>query len=184
MPRDLDTPTQGQVTSLAVTVGFLLQITFNTGVYYLCTLPNNLSWNNQTWVGTGSFGSVGQIAEGSNIQAYGTTVTLSGIDPTLLADSLNDIQIGAPALLYLAFFNSSNSLVTNPTCVFSGLVDKPSIQCGSDTVSIGINLESPMIRLQRGSFRRYTAADQHINNPGDTGFNWVPSLNFLALRWG
>jgi hypothetical protein len=185
MPRNLDTATQGQLTAGTVTLAFFLQVTFNTGTYYLCTLPNNFSWNSQSWVGTGSLGQVGQISEGTDIKAYGTSVTLSGIDPTLLADCLNDIQLGAQALLYLGFFNTGTmTLVTNPTCVFSGQVDQPSIQCGPDSVAITLNLESPMIRLQRGSFRRYTTADQHIDNPGDTGFDWVPELNFLAENWG
>jgi len=183
MPRNLDTTTKAQVKAGSVTLTFLLQITFKTGTYYLSTLPNNLSWNGQTWVGTGSLGSVGTIPEGSDIQAYGTTVTLSGIDPVLLADSLNDIQIGAQASLYLAFLNNG-SLLTTPTCIFAGQVDKPRIQCGAESVSITLNLESPMIRLQRGSFRRYTAADQHIDHPGDSGFDWVPSLSFMALKWG
>jgi hypothetical protein len=183
MPRNLDSATKSQLQSLSVTLAFLLQVTFKTGTYYLCTLPNNLSWNGQTWVGTGSLGSVGQISEGTDVQAYGTSVTLSGIDPALLADSLDEIQIGAQATLYLAFLNGG-ALVTDPTCIFSGQVDKPSIQCGAETISITLNLESPMIRLQRGSFRRYTSADQHIDHPGDTGFDWVPSLNFMALKWG
>lgn len=184
MPRNLDSPTQQQLQANQIYLAFLLQITFTTGTYYLCTLPNNLSWNDQTWVGTGSLGQVGEIAEGTNIQAYGTSVTLSGIDPTLLADCLSDIQIGAAAILYVAFFTPSMALVTAPTCVFSGQVDKPGIQCGAESVAITLNLESPMIRLQRGSFRRYTTPDQHIDHPGDTGFDWVPSLNFLALQWG
>jgi hypothetical protein len=184
MPRNLDSATQAQTTAPKISTAFLLQITFKTGTYYLCTLPTSLSWNGQTWIGTGSLGQVGQISEGTEVQAYGTTVTLSGIDSTLLADSLSDIQIGAQASLYVAFFDSNNSLVTAPTCIFAGVVDQPSIQCGADTVSISLDLESEMIRLQRGSFRRFTSADQHIDAPGDTGFDWVPSLNFLALNWG
>lgn len=185
MPRNLDTATQSQVQSTGVTLAFFLQIVFTTGTYYLSTLPNNFAWGGNTWVGTGSFGSVGQFTEGTDIKAYGTSVTLSGIDPVLLGDCLSDIQIGAPAVLYLGFFNlASMTLVTTPTCVFSGQVDKPSIAAGAQTVSITVNLESYMIRLQRGSFRRCTAADQHIDHPGDTGFDWVPSLNFMALKWG
>jgi hypothetical protein len=185
MPRDLDTATQAQVVAGTVTLAFFLEITFNTGTYYLSTLPNNFTWNSQTWVGTGGFGQVGQIAEGTDIKAYGTSVTLSGIDPTILADCLNDIQLGAAAVLYVGFFNTGTlTLVAAPTCIFSGQVAEPSIQAGGDTVAITLNLESPMLRLQRGSFRRYTTADQHIDNPGDTAFDWVPELNFLALNWG
>jgi hypothetical protein len=185
MPRNLDSPTQAQVQANAVYVAFFLQVTFSTGIYYLSTLPCNFVWGGNTWLGMGSLGSVGAIAEGTDIQAYGTNVTLSGIDPVILADCLDDIQIGAQAILYLGFFNATTlTLVTTPTCMFSGQVDQPSIVPGMDTISISLNLESPMIRLQRGSMRRYTAADQHIDHPGDTAFDWVPSLNFMALKWG
>jgi hypothetical protein len=184
MPRNLDTATTQQLTSNAISPALFLSITFKTGTSYVSTLPFNLSWNGHTWLGVGDLGQVGVITEGTDVQAYGVSVTLSGIDSTLLADSLDDIQVGLPAILYLAFLNSSGALITTPTCIFSGQVDKPQIQCGADTVAITLNLESPMIRLQRGSYRRYTSADQHIDHPGDTAFDWVPSLNFCALRWG
>jgi hypothetical protein len=185
MPRSLDSTTQGQVQANAVYIAFFVQITFNTGTYYLSTLPCNFVWGGQTWLGTGSFGQVGQISEGTDIQAYGTSITLSGIDQAILADCLNDIQIGAQAIVYLGFFNPTTfTLMATPTCVFSGLVDEPTLAPNMETVSITLNLESPMIRLQRGSFRRYTPADQHIDYPTDTGFDGVAALNFNALKWG
>jgi hypothetical protein len=185
MPRNLDSTTQSQVQANAVYIAFFLQITFSTGTYYLSTLPNNFSWGGQTWLGSGSFGHVGQISEGTDIQAYGTSVTLSGVDPVIVADCLNEIVTGATAILYLGFFSASSlTLVATPTCVFSGMVDESTAAPGLDTSTITINLESLMIRLQRGSFRRYTSADQHIDNPGDTGFDSVPALNFMAVRWG
>ena len=184
MPRQLDSATISEIGSNQVSLCYLLQITFTTGTVYLTSAPVNLSWNGQTWLGLGSLSSVGPIAEGSDIQAYGCTVTLSGIDPVLIADSLNDIQIGAAATLYVGFLTPAMALVTAPTIIFAGQVDEPTISYGAETVTISLNLESPLIRLQRGSFRRLTAADQRINYPGDSGFDWVPSLNFMALRWG
>lgn len=184
MPRDIDSTTQTQTSTNDIRIGFLLEITFKSQTSYLSTLPYNLSWNGQTWLGLGSFGQIGEVTEGVDVEAYGTTVSLSGIDVTLLGESLSDIKLGAPALLYLMFFDGAGNILGTPTIVFGGQVDKPSIVGGPDTVTITLNLETEMINLQRSQMRRLTSADQKIDFPNDISFDWVPQLNFLALKWG
>jgi hypothetical protein len=130
----------------------------------------------------GSLGAVGEIQESTEIKADGTSVQLSGIDPALLNESLNDIQLGAPATLWLGIFSEGAVLAAYP--IFVGTVDKPQIPIGPDTISIQLALETRMANLQRASNRRYTAADQRSYYPSDTGFNWVETLNDISLIWG
>lgn len=136
-----------------------------------------------TYLGVGSLGSIGDINEGVEVKADGTTVTLSGIDPTLLNDCLADIQLGAPATLWFALF-SNGAIVGKPYPLFVGTVDRPTIPIGSDTISITLALENRMANLQRPSNRRYTAGDQMYYYPTDSGFNWIETLNDVSLVWG
>lgn len=57
-------------------------------------------------------------------------------------------------------------------------------QDGHTNLTIELALENRMIDLQRAINRRYTAANQHIQYPNDTAFNWVETLSDQALRWG
>jgi hypothetical protein len=184
MPRTIDAPNIAQLQAHDARMAFFLEITFRTETCYLSTLTGNYVWNGQTWAGTGAMGKISTIEEGVDLQSYGTSVSLSGLDPVLLPEAMGDIQIGAPAYLYQAFFDSAMNIIGSPVLIFAGQVDQPSIQVGGGTATISLNLESPMSRLQSGSYRKLTDADQRMNYPTDSAFVYVSVLNFQALRWG
>ena len=102
---------------------------------------------------------------------------------SMLQEALGDVLLGAPAKIWFGLMNGP-ALLGVPYLVFSGLVDKPSVHVGTDTLSITLALENRLLNLQRANQRRYTAADQKIYFPTDMAFNWVESLNDIALRWG
>jgi hypothetical protein len=63
-------------------------------------------------------------------------------------------------------------------------VDKPHISTGATTITVSLALENRLANLQRASARLWTAADQNIEYPTDSAFNWVEVLNDISLRWG
>lgn len=140
----------------------------------------------QTYLGVGSLASVGAITEGVDVNAAGTTVTLSGIDPTILNECLTDIKSGATAKIWSGAFTTDGTMTLIARYLhFSGVVDKPQVSYPSaDTVSITLALESRLLDLSRASQRRYTAADQNVTYPTDIAFNWVEILQDAAWRWG
>jgi hypothetical protein len=184
MSRNLPAPMLAGVQSNLIRPAFMADLTFRTSTQYVWTGPSTLVYNGNNYLGIGSLGAVGSIMEGTEVRADGTTVTLSGIDPVLLSDSMTDIQVGAPAVLYFALVDTSLNLIGTPYVIFRGKVDKPTITPGLDTFTITLALESPLANLQRPNLRRYTAADQRLYYPDDTAFNWVEVLNDIALRWG
>jgi hypothetical protein len=66
--------------------------------------------------------------------ADGTTVELSGIDPIYKNECLTDIQVGRPAMIWFGLF-ANGVILGEPSLVFSGTVDKPTLQIGGDTVT-------------------------------------------------
>jgi hypothetical protein len=184
MSRNISTPMLAGITSSFIRPAIMADLTFRSGTQYVWTGPIDLVWNAQTYRGIGSLGTVGNIAEGTQVRADGTSISLSGIDPALLSDSLNDIQVGAPAVLYFALVDATLTIIGTPYVIFRGKVDKPTINPGLETFTISLALESPLTNLQRPNLRRYTSADQRLYYPDDTGFAWVELLNDIALRWG
>lgn len=144
-----------------VTLCWLLDLQLVSGVEHVWNGVGSLSSNGNTYSGVGSMGAVGPIAEGSDVKARGTTVQLSGIDPTLLADCLSDIQQGAPATLWLATFAAGG--IQAAYAAFGGTVNKAPIAMGVKTVTIQLALETKMANLQRATNRRYTMADQRVS---------------------
>jgi hypothetical protein len=180
--RDLPSGMPAQISANAIIPGILAVITFKSMTTYTWSGVGSLVYGGNTYLGVGSLGKVDRISEGVDVRSYGTTVGLSGINPTLLAETLSDIQLGASATISLALFDGSGN-VLNAYVVFSGVVDKPTIAPGLKELSISLALETRLANLSRASNRRYTAADQNLYYPGDTAFNWVESLNDQALKW-
>jgi hypothetical protein len=73
-----------------------------------------ITWNGYTWTGIGQLGSISAIDKGWTIKAKGITLTLSGIDPTLLGE----FSLGQPVTVYLGLFNAS-SLIASPITSFA-----------------------------------------------------------------
>lgn len=161
---------------------FLLDLQLVSGTVHVWSGVGTVTWNGNSYQGVGSLGGVGEIGEGTQVRAEGTTVTLSGIDTALLNDTLADIQVNAPATVWLGAF--ANGAIVAAAGAFAGVVGSPSIAVGPATLSIQVRLESAMSNLQRPTNRRYTSADQRYYHPDDSGFNWVEVLNDIALRWG
>jgi len=183
MPRNISAPMVASLTSNQIRPAFLAIITFRTQTVYCWTGAGNLTYNGNIYLGVGDFGKLAPITEATNVQAYSTSIELSGIDPNLLAESLTDIQVGAPASIYFALLDSSNNILGTPYPMFVGCVDKPSIQVGTKQMTISLALESKLANLQRASLRRYTSADQQLYYPSDCAFAWVESLSDQALKW-
>ena len=183
MPRDISSPMLAQLTTNAISPCFLASIAFKSQTVYCRTGAGSLVYGGNTYLGVGDFGKLSAITEGADVQAYGMSITLSGIDPNLLAESLTDVQLGAAATIYFALLDGSGNIYGTPYPAFVGVVDKPSVQVGVTAVTISLALENRLSNLQRASQRKYTAADQQRYFPGDTAFNWVESLNDQALKW-
>ncbi|HKD62364.1 MAG TPA: hypothetical protein VKB47_18010 [Terracidiphilus sp.] len=184
MSRNLGSPMITAITSNGpIGLLALVDITLKTGSAHVWSGVGTLSWNGNTYLGVGSLGEIGDVKEGIEVRAEGTTIALSGIDPNLLTDCLSDIQIGAPATIWFGVFQNG-AIVGTPYPLFSGTVDKPSTPIGTDSLTIALALESKMTDHARATMRRYTSSDQRYYYSDDIGLHWVETLADIALRWG
>ena len=179
--RNLDPAFVAALRGYVIVPAILADLTFASGTTHAWTGYGPLTWSGNTYLGVGQLAGIGDITEGIRVQADGTTVSLSGIDPALYDAAMADIQLGAPATLWLALL--SQGQVVSVYQHFQGLIDQPTVSPGPDTITISIALENKMTNLQRASARRYTSADQHIAYPDDIAFSWVECLNDIAIRW-
>jgi hypothetical protein len=183
MSRNLDSFLAAALPDSLIWPCFLVQLTFRSETVNAWTGIGTLVADGISYLGTGSLGTISAISEASDVKADGLTLTLSGIDPALLADSLTDIQIGASAKVYFGLMASASTLIGS-YLVFSGTIDKPQIRTSVESLTISLALENRLVNLSRANQRRYTSADQRIYFPTDMAFNWVEILNDIALLWG
>jgi hypothetical protein len=183
MPRDLTTGVVTAITAKRVRAAFLASIAFASETAYLWTGVGDFSWNGMSFKGLGSLAEVSTVSEGSDVQAEGIHLTLSGIDSHLMGDALSEIQLGLPATVYFALFDENMNLIPNPAVAYRGLVDQPSISISGESMTISLAIENRFINMGRAQFSRYTSAEQHRFYPGDNGFFFVESLANAAFRW-
>jgi hypothetical protein len=163
---------------------FLVSITFATSTVNAWTGKGTLTWNGTNFLGVGTMGEVAVVEEGATVQARGTTLTLSGIDSSLLGDVLNDLRQGLPVTIWFALFDATPAIIGNPVIAFRGRVDQPTITVTGPTATIAINCESRLMDLNTPAERRYTNEDQWRDFPGDRGFEFVNSVQEVTIYWG
>src|SRR6185437_16629012 len=93
--RNIDSGLVAEVSKVVFRPAVLAMLTFRSQTSYAWSGIGSLVWGGNTFLGMGSFADIGSIGEGTDVQADGTTLTLSGIDSNLLAECMTDIQLGA-----------------------------------------------------------------------------------------
>lgn len=184
MSRSLTSGTAGQLTQKQVYPIVLVQLTFTDGITYAWTGIGNLVWNGNTYTGVGQLGKIGPITEDTAVQAQGLELTLTGVPQNLLNEALGHCAQGNAVLVYFGFLDASGNVIADPYLAFSGRMDVPTIDEGSDTATITLTAENRLIDLDRPRLRNFTEQDQILDYPTDTGFTFVPNLQQLNLIWG
>jgi hypothetical protein len=183
MPRPMSSAMLAAIQSTDLQPALFVELTFNGATAYLWSGNTSITWNSQTWSGLGSLLSLAVAEDGATVEARGITITVSGLDPNLLPDCLNDFQLGLPAIAYLGFF-SGGSLISTPITSWSGRMDLPTIDVSGETATIAINCESRLLDMNIPCDRRYTQQDQQMTWPDDLGFQFVDSIQEFVLAWG
>lgn len=186
--RNLGTTLATGLANGVIVPAFFAMLTFRSATKYVWSGLGSIAGpNGQTYVGVGSLASIGAIVEGIGVQADGTTVGLSGLEkmvgqsPDFLSECLTDIRSQAPATLWFGLLSATGNAFYQ---IFSGVIDKAAVSLDPETIGINLALESRLVDLGRATARRYTSADQNLDYPDDSGFDYVEPLNDMAIIWG
>jgi len=183
MSRDLTAAVITEIDATELQPILLFRGEFATGIVRAWSGFGDLSWDGQTWIGTGTLLQVSAIQEASETVANGATINLTGVPLELISLALSSVRQGRDGKIYLGFL-SNGAVVIDPVLVFQGRLDVPIIEENGETATISIAYESRLIDLQKPRESRYTDQDQQRAYPGDLGMAFVPSLQEKTLNWG
>lgn len=183
MARNLTSGMLAQTTAAQVSPILLVSIVFASSTQYLWTGVGDLLWNGQTWRGVGDLGKISNISETGGVQADGMSLSLNGIAPDILADSLSEIRVGRPVLVYLGFLDTSGNVVPTPYVLYRGLVDQPKTSCGVTDATVSIAVENRLNDMGRNSSLRLDSETQRRKYPNDAGLDFIPQLVESAWAW-
>jgi hypothetical protein len=184
MARNLTAALNTEFTSDSFTVVFFFKSVWNSGTSYLWTGYEDISWDGQTWLGTGNLAGVSSIEETQEIIASGATFTLSGVPSALLALALGDARQGNEVSMWVGALDSAGAIVVDPYKVFSGLMDVPGIQENGENSVITLQAENRLIELDRPREVRYTDRYQQGRFASDVGMEYIAGLQDKSIHWG
>ncbi len=201
MARDMTSAMQTAIGAERGTLAHLFEINSSGGTLRLATTPNDVSWDSYTWQGIGGVMTFDVVVEQDDLSGQGTTLTLSGVDQTVIAVLLSNHLRGREAVVYLVHFDSNMAIIADPIEIYRGFLN------GSFTVTEhretdalgpgGVTITTRIItRLDELNQMRVTKTNLQshrdmLRRAGLTGtdldddfFRLVPNLVNKPIYWG
>ena len=183
MPRTISSGAESAIASPSVRAAYLVELMFNNNSVRVTNAGQSILWDNQTWLGVGRLGSIGAIKETADSQLTGISLSLSGIDSSMVALALNEDYKNRPCRVWMAFLTTGYAVIDAPILMFSGSIDRMDIDIGA-TATVTLTAESRLADWDRPRIRRYTHEDQKSKYPNDKGFEFVSALVEAKFAWG
>lgn len=205
MSRDLSTGVSDALEDDVIYPFTAVELQFDGGnVIRLWTGVGTLVFEGQSWVGAGELLDISSIEETADIAAKGATITLSGVPSSVLSLALSEPYQGRIGKVYLGLFKTafllkeSSSFIlleggdkinletqdTSLTEVFSGFMDRMTIDEQADSSTIGLSLENKLVTLERPRTARYSHEFQRTIDSTDKGLEYVESIQLKEFVWG
>jgi len=206
MSRDLSTGVSDSLEQDVIYPFTAVELQFDGGnVVRLWTGVGTLVYGGNSWTGAGELLDISSIEETSDISAKGATVTLSGVPSSVLSLALSEPYQGRVGKIYLGLFsigalekengtdyillqNGDKILLeeqeTSLTEVFSGFMDRMTIDEQAESSTIGLSLENKLVTLERPRTARYSHEFQRTIDSTDKGLEYVESLQLKEFVWG
>lgn len=174
--RDISTALSDKLLGKDVDLFVAVELMFDSGALRIWSGIGDKSIGGQTYTGTGSLLSVGGIEESDGLSAPGASISLSGVDSSLVSLAIQEPYQNRDCRILLGsgddFFE-----------IFSGFMDVMTIEDSGETCVINLTVESRLIILDRKVPLRYTQETQNSLYPGDTFFSTVASLQDKKVDW-
>lgn len=179
------TPAMQTAVAQSQYVPFLfIELDFVSGFLRLCTAGHDIPWNGSNWIGVGRIGSVDAINEDSALQANGYRLTLSGLDPDIIAIAQQEDYQGRPCKMWLPLVDvASGAIIQDPLLIVRARMDAMELMHGH-VAAVSLLVESELAAWDRPKVRRYTDADQRSEFSTDRGFEFIAVTSTRTLSWG
>lgn len=138
------------------------------------------------WEGVGKLGQISDI-DRSVVPKSGVpvTLTLSGVDPDLIAKSLAAPEQvkGKPCKIFDQHFDEDYRLLDAPQPVVTALMDRMLIQDNGLSANITVSTLTLLYNRRRPAYGYLNAASQRKRFPGDGGADQISRLMNSTAKW-
>ncbi len=173
------------LTAAGVRICHFVKMEFDSGTVAIWTGLGTVSFGGTNFLGKGGSLAFSFPSETVEQRATSGTVTLGGLDPSILAIADTENYQGRRITIWTgAFDTTTGALIADPTIEFRGLMDTMEPTDDGSTATIVLGVVSRAAAFDRPSLRRYTPEDQALRDPTDKGFDFVAGLQDKVITWG
>jgi len=180
--RGLSATNQTEIAKASLQPILMAKLEFGTPVY-VHTGIGTITFDGNDYLGVGDFGGASDVRETEVLGPSPLTLSLSGIDSSLVTEALDSGAYGDVITLYEGYKQDDGTLVADPWIVWKGWFEYSQLQRGGEnTVSIICTHDLAVLEEKDG--RRFTDEDQQDEFSGDLGFEFVHDSVGKKLSWG
>lgn len=179
MSRSINTGLLSALTADSVEPYLAIDLDFDTEPLYIWTGYGDKLIGANTYLGAGQLLSVGGLQEVSDLAAKSVTLTLSGMDDTILNMALTENYQRRSCTIRLGEMSRPETVI-----LFEGFMNTMSISDDGGQSVISLTVESKLISLEKASNRRYTHDNHQSRYSGDTFFAYVADIQDKEIIWG
>ena len=162
-----------------------VDLDFDSGNVRLWGGIGDLTLEGNDFTGAGNLLTISDISDETDLKTTGVTLSLSGMDTTVLNLALTENYVNRPIKLYLVFLAGGSNELAGSLVTFSGRMQSMTIGDDPDNgIVITLSAENRLIDLQRPCNLRYTNSSQQFVQSGDTSFRYVAQMEDLEIVWG
>tara|TARA_R100001460_G_scaffold29892_3_gene59171 strand:- start:2866 stop:3507 length:642 start_codon:yes stop_codon:yes gene_type:complete len=163
---------------------FAVKAEFDTSDVLVWNGAEDLVISSETYAGAGQLLSVGAVEDDAELKSAGLSVSISGMDTTVLDYALTENYQNRFVSLFMGFLMGGANEAAGVMTLFKGRMVNLSVVDTTDGATISINAENRLLDLRRPSNLRYTKNAQTSIDSTDTGFNRINTLQDKTFVWG
>lgn len=183
MSRGLTTAAATAATSEIVARTVAVELDFPSGFVRVNGSVASVVIGGNEFIGIGGLGGISAAEESAELQAYGLSVSLSGIPRDAIALALVEAYQNRPATVWEVLLNRDTwQPIADPVVIFRGRMDQMNVSLGQ-TATVEVRLENRLVDWERPRIRRYTSEDQQVLHPTDRGFEFVTDVAEREIVW-
>ena len=182
--QGIDTAISSRLGADAQQMFFAVKAEFDTDDIRVWTGTDDITVNSETYTGAGTLLAISGVEEDLELKSSGLSISLSGMDSTVLNYALTENYQNRPITIFLGFQMGGSNESAGELTLFKGRMTSLQINDTPEGATVTIDCENRLVDLDRPSNLRYTVESQEFLNSGDTGFNRVQSLADKQIAWG
>ncbi|ATA22630.1 hypothetical protein BIY26_09545 [Brenneria goodwinii] len=165
-----------------VTAAVAGKIHFKSGTTYAHTGTGQLTLGGEVYYGVGMFGSIDDVKEEHTTSPTQLKLTLTGLDTSLIAKTMNESCVGRNAELYIVAL-SDEGVPLGYELIFKGRISSTGINAG-DNNTVQYTASNVFEDWQRPFPGRFTDESHQSAYPGDRIFRYVAQMAERSIYWG